>query len=347
MQRTAALGTDFWNDSCDPRELSDALEHGAVGATSNPVIVGQVVEADRDTWFGVLDALVRDAPHASEEEIAWRLVREVARRASSLLDPVYRATGGLAGFLSVQVDPKWFRNADRMIEHAAALVGAAPNLAAKIPATDAGLAAIESLTARGVRTNATVCTTLSQAIACAEAAERGLVMAADRGLDTSTLRPNVTIMVGRLDDHLRRVVDADGVSIPPGHLDWAGIAVFKRAHRVFRERGFRSQLLAAAFRHHLHWFELVGEGVAHTIPYVWWTRFNRSGLEPRRTLGEPLDPEVLGELYERVPDFRLAYDEGAIEPGAFASYGASTHTLNQFLGGSAKLCEIVRARMLR
>ena len=48
MQQTAAFGTDFWNDSCDLRELKDALEQGAVGAMSNPVIVAAVVKKASD-----------------------------------------------------------------------------------------------------------------------------------------------------------------------------------------------------------------------------------------------------------------------------------------------------------
>jgi len=347
MRRTAELGTDFWNDSCALGELAEAVEHGAVGATSNPVIVGQVVEGDREAWVPVIDGFVASMPEATENELAWALIGEMARRASALLLPSHRSSGKLAGYLSVQVDPRLFRDAHRMVEQATTIARLAPNIAVKVPATEAGLAVIETLTGRGVRINATVCTTFPQAVACAEAVERGLGHAREAGLDITTLRPNVTIMVGRLDDHLRRVMEARRVTIAPGSIDWAGIAVFKKAHREFRARGYRSQLLAAAFRHHLHWFELVGEGVAQTIPYAWWTRFNASGLEPGSSLDRPVDPSIVEELLDRLPDFRVAYGEEPLLPAAFASFGASAHTLQQFLGGAARLDEIVRARLVR
>ena len=70
--------------------------------------------------------------------------------------------------------------------------------------------------------------------------------------------PVCTIMVGRLDDWLKVVADKQEISVDPGVLEWAGVAVFKKAYRLFKERGYRIRLLSAAFRNHMHWSELVG-----------------------------------------------------------------------------------------
>jgi transaldolase len=346
LRRTAQLGADFWNDSCDLRELGEAVVHGAVGATSNPVIVHQAVQSARDTWLPVLDDLVRGHPTASEDELAWMLVERMGERAAALLAPVHAATAGLKGFLSMQVNPQLYRSSDRMQAHAERLAAVAPNVAIKIPATGPGLSVIEQLTARGVRVNATVCFTLPQAMACAEAMERGLDAAARGGRDPQAVRPYVTIMVGRLDDHLRRAQDAQGISIDPGWVHWAGVAVFKKAWRRFHERGFRSTLLAAAYRHVLHWSELIGEDVVLTMPYKWWKQFEAAELTPRRSIEEPVEPRIVEGLYERFADFRRAWDEDGLAPDEFARYGASVHTLQQFLGGYQGLLELVRGRML-
>jgi transaldolase len=345
MQRTARLGTDFWNDSCALDELAEAVREGAVGATSNPVIVGQAVEADRDRWFPVLDRLVEEMPSATEVEVAWALIARVAQAAAALLEPVFRETGGRKGYLSVQVNPQLYRDAVRMVAHAEDLAALAPNVAVKIPATAPGVEAMEELTRRGVRINATVCFSVSQAIACAEAVERGVASRRKAGGSVDTLLPTVTIMVGRIDDHLQRLAAKDAISIEPGHLHWAGIAVFKQAWRVFRDRGFRATLLAAAYRHHLHWTELVGENVIETIPYAWWRRFNASGIRPSRRIEEPVRPEVVAAL-RSFTDFGRAHDERGLLPSEFAHYGASIHTLDQFLDGYAKLLRLVRTRML-
>lgn len=346
MQRTLELGGDFWNDSCDLRELQEAVEAGATGATSNPVIVSQVVQGDRARWLPVLDRLVAARSAASEDELAWALVEEMAREAAAVLAPVHTRTSGAKGYLSVQVNPQLYRSTPRMVEHGRHLATLAPNIAIKIPATEPGLGALEALTAAGVRVNATVCFTVSQAVACAEAIERGLARVGSNGAERVPLRPTVTLMVGRLDDHLKRLLDRDGVTIDPGACNWAGIAVFKAAQALFTARGYCSTLLAAAYRHHLHWSELIGPGVILTMPYAWWKRFDASSIVPERTLERAVEPRIVAELERGFPDFRLAIADGAIAPADFVRYGASVHTLQQFLGGYQQLLELVRARML-
>ncbi|EAU70015.1 transaldolase 2 [Stigmatella aurantiaca DW4/3-1] len=346
MQQTVALGTEFWSDSCALPELVEAIDHGAAGATSNPVIVGAAVSADTAKWLPVLERLLREHPGDTEDDAAWRLIEAVAKEAAALLEPLHKRTGGRQGYLSVQVSPKLYRSTERMIEHGLSLAALAPNIALKCPSTKEGIAAMEELTARGINVNATVSFTVSQALATAEALERGMDRAFRQGVSRERLHPYVTIMVGRVDDHMKRVVARDAVLLDPGCLDWAGIAVFKKAHQLFLQRRFRSTLLAAAYRHSLHWSELIGEGVIQSIPYGWWKQFNGLDFTPRQTLTVPVAPGMVETLHHKLPDFRRAYDEEGMRPEEFAAYGASVHTLRQFLGGYQQLVEWVRDQML-
>ena len=113
----------------------------------------------------------------------------------------------------------------------------------KIPATRAGIVAIEAATARGISINATVSFTVPQCLAVAEAIERGLRQREAQGHDVSQMGPVCTIMVGRLDDWLKAVMEKEGITTDPGHLEWAGVAAFKRAYALYRERGYRTRLL--------------------------------------------------------------------------------------------------------
>jgi transaldolase len=347
MRLTTELGADFWNDSCAPNELREAVENGATGATSNPVIVFGAVKADPKTWLPVVDTLAAENPAATEDEVAWSLIETLGTRAAAILQPVYGQSQGAKGFLSMQVNPKFYRDARRMEEHGRRLAAIAPNVAIKVPATVPGVEAGAALVASGINVNATVSFTLSQLLHAAESFERALDLARASGADLRTLHPYTTLMLGRLDDHLQRVATQQGVTIDPGHLHWAGVAVFKKARRIFRERGYRSTLLAAAYRHHLHWSQLVGPGVILTIPYGWWTQFEKSDVEVEETLDRPVDARIVESLYTRFVDFRAAYDEGALAPERFVGYGASVHTLNQFIGGYHDLLALVRERMLR
>ncbi len=347
MQLTSDAGTDFWNDSCSVKELSEAVAQGAVGATSNPVIVFNVVKQETDQWIGVLDQLIALHSEATEDEIAWKLIEHIACKAAKVLEPVYQRTGGVKGRLSLQVNPKLYRSTPKMIDHARHLASIAPNLAIKLPCTAEGLAAVEEVTASGICVNVTVSFSVPQAVAAAESIERGLKRAAASGVDTSRMNPYVTIMVGRLDDQLKRAMGKDNITIDPGCLEWAGVAAFKKAYRIFQERKYRGTLLSAAYRNHMHWSEFVGGKVVVSMPYEWWNRFNASAVDVRPRIDVPVRQEIVDELYARFPDFRKAYDEDGMKPSDFVHFGATIHTLNQFVGGYSSLLEFVRARMIR
>ncbi len=346
MSQMTALGADWWNDSGVPGELSEAVALGAVGGTSNPVIVAQAVKAQPALCHPLIDRLLAENPADTEDDIAWKLIHTLALDAASRLLPVFQATKGAKGWLSVQVNPKYYPSKDRMVAQATQLAALAPNIAIKAPATAVGLDAIEEMTARGIRVNATVSFTVPQALAVSAALERGLRRAHAAGRDTDAIRPYITLMIGRVDDHLKRVAETERISFTPGLLDWAGIAVFKHAHRIFRAGGRVGTLLAAAYRHEGHWSQIIGREVLQTVPYGWWTKFNASPTVPELTVDRPVDPALLAELRAKFPDFVRAHDENGLPPSAFLGYGATQHTLKQFLGGYDDLIASVRARML-
>jgi transaldolase len=338
MEETIGLGVDFWNDSCDLRELSEAVERGAVGATSNPVIVATVVKDDAERWIPVLRRLDREQPGLADDALAWKWVDAIAVAASRLLLPVYERTKGAKGFLNVQVNPENARDPAKMIEQAHHLASLAPNIAVKVPLTKEGLVVLEALSAEGIRTNATVSFSVSQALAAAEAMERGM----NRRSSLDAFTPYVTVMVGRVADHLKRVQDASMVLADPGTADWGGIAIFKKAYRLFRERGLRPALVAAAYRHKRQWSELIGDGLVQSMPYKWWKAFDASDVALVSSIGQPVPAPIMDELNGLFPDFVRAYDERGMLPEEFEHYGASVATLRQFEAGYRELVEHVR-----
>jgi transaldolase len=216
----------------------------------------------------------------------------------------------------------------------------------KIPATEAGIVAIEQATYKGISINATVCFTTPQCIAVAEAVERGLKRREKEGQDISTMGPVCTIMVGRLDDWLKVVAEKLDIITDPGYLEWAGVAVFKKTYRIFRERGYRIRLLSAAFRNHMHWSELIGGDVVISPPYKWQLRFNASdiGVVPR--IDEAIDPKILEELLNKFPDFRRAYTEDGLSAQEFDTFAPTVRTLRQFIEACHGLAAYVRDLML-
>jgi transaldolase len=328
-------GTEYWNDGCVRDEIAYALARGAVGATSNPSLVLEAMRKESAHWTERVRALHAAAPWLPEDELSWTLIEEMAVGSAALLEG--------RGRLSLQTNPTWYGDAQRITAQAVRFSGLAPNIQVKIPVTAAGIAAIEEATFAGVSINATVSFTVPQALAVGEAVERGLRRREAAGLSLDGMTPVCTLMFGRLDDWMRAIVERDQLSINPAALDWAGIAVVKRSVALYRERGYRTRLLGGAFRHLLHWTELVGgEDLILTIPYPWQLRFNASGLTPARRVDVPVEPALVAELLERLPDFRRAYEPDGLSVADFDTYGATVRTLRGFIGAYHDLMAAVR-----
>jgi transaldolase len=345
-QTATTTATDYWNDSCSVEELTYAIARGAVGATTNPTIVGDVLKKEMHLWRERIAEIIADNPAWTEDEITWRLIEEMAMRGAELLLPVFEREGGKKGRLSIQTDPRLYRDAARIAEQAVHFAALAPNMQVKIPVTRAGVQAIEGVTAAGVSINATVCFTVPQALAVAAAVERGLERREAAGQEVASMTPVCTLMVGRLDDWMEALVKRDGVIADPGIVHWAGLACMKKAYGIVRERGYRTRLLAAAYRHHLHWSELIGGDVVLTIPYSWQRLFNECDIEVVPRMDEPVPAQVVDELYRRFPDFRRAYDVDGMSPEEFDSYGATSRTLRGFIASYHDLVAVIRDFML-
>jgi transaldolase len=305
-----------------------------------------VLKKELPAWKDQILGLISENPTWSEVEVAWKLIEEMGVVAAALLTPVFEREKGRKGRLSLQTNPTFYRNAEAIVEQAVRFDKLAPNIQVKIPASAAGITAIEEVTYRGINVNATVCFTVPQAIAVAEAVERGLHRRAAENRDNSRLVQMCTIMIGRLDDWLKVVAKKENIVITPGHLDWAGIAAIKKAYGIFRQRGFRTRLLAAAYRHHLHWSELIGGDIAMTIPYEWQVLFNNCDVEVKERMQNAVDPQIVTELYGKFCDFRRAYDEGGMNVSEFDSFGATARTLRTFISSYYELLSFVRDFML-
>ncbi|GHH80146.1 transaldolase family protein [Promicromonospora soli] len=338
--------TALWNDSADLDELRRSIEYGAVGATCNPVIALTTIGRHLDEWGPRLRQIAAENPTFSESQVGWAAVEQMSVEAAALLEPAFVEHAGRNGRLSIQTDPRLHNNPEALVAQAERFHALAPNMIVKIPATSSGIVAIEEATYRGVSINATVSFTVAQAVAVAEAIERGLDRRDAEGKDTASMGPVCTIMGGRLDDWLKAVAVRDRVLLDPGVLEWGGVAALKKAYRTFTERGLRTRVLSAAFRNQLQWSELVGGDLVVSPPFDWQVRINANPFDAARRIDVPVDQEIVDTLYERLPEFRKAYDVDGLTPAEFDEFGATRHTLRQFLAATADLDALVRDQIL-
>ncbi|WP_353080757.1 transaldolase family protein, partial [Tessaracoccus lapidicaptus] len=280
--------TALWNDSADLDELRQSIAFGGVGATCNPVIGYTTINQHKDVWGPRIKAIAEAHPTWGESAIGWQAIKDMSVEAAELLLPIFEESKGRNGRLSVQTDPRLHRDAQALADQAEEFHNLAPNIIVKIPATKVGLEAIEEATYRGVVINVTVSFTVAQVVRSGEAIERGLQRRVAEGKSIDDMWPVVTLMVGRLDDWLKSEAERTQLFIDPGHLEWAGVAAIKKSYQIFKERGFRSRVLSAAFRNVLQYSELVGGDLVISPPFKWAKRVNNSDYVAESRIDVPV-----------------------------------------------------------
>ena len=135
--------TEVWNDSCSCRELSYAIENGASGATTNPVIVGNVLKKELPEWEDTIKNIIKDNPTFTEDEVSWEVIKALGAKASTLLLPQYKETHGQKGRISFQTNAKFYRDRDKMVAQACELAAVVENSQIKAPASKAGIEAMK------------------------------------------------------------------------------------------------------------------------------------------------------------------------------------------------------------
>jgi transaldolase len=338
--------TRLFNDSCATSELRYSIEHGATGATSNPVICLNLLRSESDRWLPRIRELVRDHGDWNERQIAWALYTEMAVAGAELLLPTFEAQNETWGRLSVQTDPTLHNNSQAMVQQSVDLSNLGRNMQVKIPATAAGIGAIEDATFQGVNLNVTVSFCVPQVLAISEAIERGLRRRESTGLDNAHMAPVATMMIGRLDDWLKLLAKRNGITGTPEYLDWAGIACAKRAYYIMGERGYQTKLLVAAYRHLGHWSELVGGDMVQTMPWEWQMRANQSGLNPVNTIDDPVDAKIVSSLQTLFPDFVRSYEPDGMTVAEFDSFGPTRRTLRSFIAAWYDFVSVIRDVMI-
>src|SRR5437762_7004971 len=143
---TETTPTRLWNDSADIDELKYSIENGAVGATCNPVIAVTILKKHLAEWRPRIEALLREMPGATEDQVGWKLVEEMSAKAAKLLEPAFAAHRGRDGRLSIQTDPRLYRDTRSIVDNAMEFIRLAENMIVEIAVTSAGIAAIVDVT---------------------------------------------------------------------------------------------------------------------------------------------------------------------------------------------------------
>jgi transaldolase len=229
-------------------ELQRLVVDGIRGVTSNPTIFQKAIagSADYDDEFRTL------AGQGTVENAYWTMVVDDVANALAVLRPVYDASGGGDGFVSLEVAPSLAADTDGTIEMARSLHKRVdrPNLMVKIPATKEGIPAIRHMISEGRNINVTLIFSLSRHAEVIEAYLSGLEAFVAGGGDPSKVHSVASFFVSRVDTEVdRRLQQLGGKGA--GLEGKAALAQAKLAYQLFQERfsGSRWEALKAAGAH--------------------------------------------------------------------------------------------------
>ena len=321
---------------------ADTSKNVIVGVTTNPPLSVSAIQKDTPRWDAWCDEQVRANPAITKGELFWRTYKQVVGLGAAEFAAMFESSGYKLGYLSGQVDPRVLYDTDEMVRQGVELNSAFKNVMVKMPGTKEGIEGIRRLTALGIPTNATLTFVLPQLIGVAEAVKAGLAEARANGVDLSKWRSVCTMMLGRFEDakEFKRQATELGIEITESDLRWAGTAVFKKAYRLYKERGYESKMLAASMRpgptengklRVRHIEALAGGDVVLTIfPNIYEAMiFNYEAEELKPHIDEDVPAEVIEKLL-KVPYFAQAYDEHGIAPEDYATHPAVIETGTAF-----------------
>jgi transaldolase len=236
----AEFGQSPWLDNITRGYLRDGtlarmVDDGIRGVTANPTIFTRAIlgSADYDEQVAELTAAGRGL-----EDVYWQLVVDDITAALAVLRPVFDASGGGDGFVSVEVAAELARDTGATLAAARALHEriAAPNLFVKIPATAEGVPAVQRMIADGRSINITLIFSLARYGEIIEAYLAGLESVVERGGDPSIVHSVASFFVSRVDTEVDQRLEAIGTDEALRLRGQAALAQAKLAYRLFRER---------------------------------------------------------------------------------------------------------------
>jgi len=254
-QQLADAGVSIWLDDLsrtriNSGNLAELIETRNVsGVTTNPTIFqGAIGNKNDDSYDGAIAELAQRG--ASADEAIFEITTDDVRSAADIFRPVYDATGGVDGRVSIEVSPDLAHDTDGTIAEAKKLREKVdrPNALIKIPATKAGLPAITATLAAGISVNVTLIFSLERYDAVIDAYLAGLEQAKANGHDLSDIQSVASFFVSRVDTEVDKRLAAIGGDAAEALKSQAGLANARLAYELFEKRFAepRAQELVAA-----------------------------------------------------------------------------------------------------
>jgi len=357
LNQLAELGQSIWYDNIQRSLLENGelarmiAEDSITGLTSNPSIFDKAISGSSDYDDAIADFVARHSDADVTALYEHLAIRDI-QAAADLMRPIYDRTGGADGYVSLEVSPYLADDAETSITEARRLFQTVnrPNLMIKIPATKAGLTAIETLIGEGINVNATLMFSLQDYDGVSNAYLSGLERLAASGGNLRRVASVASFFVSRVDTIFDKALEAIGTEEALSLRGKMGVANAKAAYRRFQTvfGGERFRALAAkgamvqrplwaststknpAYSDVLYVEELIGPDTVNTMPPVTIAAFKDHGVAEVRLTR---NVEEALAVMERVASLGVDYAEltATLQREGVAAFAKSFDALLQNL----------------
>lgn len=318
--------TKFWINNVTREEARLAIEAGAVGCTQNPSYTWKMLTHPTEAGYAqtLLKEALRESSSDNETEciLQRKLVAEIAR----IFRPVYDASHGRHGYVSIQGDPIHEEDPQVIIQEGRRNREMGPNVMIKIPATKAGLEAMNVLINENTPINATEVMGVSQALEICRMYER---ISQETGK-----RPPIyySLITGIYDEYLHHWVRENKIDISPDMLFVAGLAIAKKTYQITKAHWPDIGYIGGGVRGLHHFTEMVGADVCITMN---WQGQAEELLKLNQPVVSrffnPVPDSFVDELLERVAEFARAYRCHGLSVEEFGEYGPVEYFRHMFI----------------
>ena len=322
--------TDLWVDSMVVENIRYGLQNGMAGVTTSPTVTSDSIAAEPDLWKKLIQEKSVEKPSMNQFELLWEVMYDLAGERSKLLLPKYRGDESIDGRFCIQGNVYDYMNRDKIIEQSKRLHALAKNIVMKIPTTEAGIQAMEEIIYSGQSVMATATSSVSQVMAAGAALYRGLERRKQEGLSNQGIALACAMQLGLPEMCYTNYAKENNVEIGDAALKMSAIAVAKKAYRLLLEKYPLVTFVLSNFETESHWREFMGGRMMLTMPIELLREIDGiDGIEDRIDI--PVDSGCIEALREKIPFYRLAYDEDAMQPSRFTSFEGFCRTVNLFM----------------
>lgn len=308
--------TKFWINNVTREQAQLAIDHGAVGCTQNPSYTWKMLTNPDECKYAEEKLAEIMAYIDDDDDALTMLQRELVSVIAKVFLPMYKASNGKAGYVSIQGSP-FKEDTDSIIRYARFNREAGENIMAKIPATETGLKAIEVLAAERVPINATECMTVRQVLDVCEIYEKATA-------NIENPAPlYFSLITGIFDEYLQNYVREKQIDIDDDILSQAGISIAKKVHALVAERNYPCGFIGGGARKLCHFTDMVGANASITINWNGTAdALLKLDLPVTNDFHRPTQYSVEDELIEKIDEYRRAYFIHGIQPEEYEEYGA-------------------------